>query len=175
MIVGNKVTLREKKQSDAWDDFTWETDSELAQLDAAHVLTSPFSQYLTDYADELRTPFTTSRRFAIDTLDGKHIGNCSYYHISEFRGEAELGIMIGNRDYWSKGYGADAVTALVNHIFRETNLKRVQLKTLESNNRAQECFKKCGFTQCGRLDNEGFNFLLMEISRKHWQARQTKK
>ncbi len=174
MITGSKVILREKGLSDARDDYAWETDAELAQLDAAYVLTIPFTQYLADYSDELRTPFPTSHRFAIDTLDGKHIGNCSYYHISETKGETELGIMIGERDYWNKGYGTDTVTTLVNHIFRGTKLKRIYLKTLESNDRAHKCFQKCGFVWCGRLLNDGFNFMLMEISRKQWQAKQNK-
>ena len=169
MIIGSKVILREKRLADAWNDYTWETDPELAQLDAAPPLTMTFSQYLSDYANELRSSFITSHRFAVDTLDGKHIGNCSYYNISETKGEAELGIMIGNRDYWNKGWGSGAVTTLVNHIFHETNLNRIYLKTLESNRRAQECFRKCGFTPYGHLDKDGFSFVLMEIYRKQRQ------
>ncbi|MBI4267241.1 MAG: GNAT family N-acetyltransferase, partial [Chloroflexi bacterium] len=90
---------------------------------------------------------------------------------NESRGEAELGIMIGDRDYWNNGYGTDIVNTLSDHAFRKTNLKRIYLKTLEENSRAQRCFQKCGFVPCGRLVNDGFNFMLMEISRKQWQAR----
>lgn len=171
MITGNKIIIREKKLSDARDDYTWETDPQLADLDAVHALTIPFPHYLADYSNELHTPLLTSRYFAIDTLDGKHIGNCSYYHTDESNGETELGIMIGNRDYWNKGYGEDTVTTLVAYIFRTTNLKRIYLKTLESNSRAQKCFQKCGFVWCGRLLNDGFNFVLMETFRKQWQAK----
>jgi|TARA_B100000315_G_scaffold209818_1_gene205773 RimJ/RimL family protein N-acetyltransferase len=171
-ITGNKVILREKRLSDAWNDYTWETNSDLAQLDAVHVLTIPFSRYLTDYSEELRAPFLNSHRFAIDTRDGKHIGNCSYYHISEIKSETELGIMIGDRNYWNKGYGEDTVTTMVDYIFRETKLKRIYLKTLESNNRAQKCFQKCGFVWYEKLLNDGFNFILMETSRKHWLTKQ---
>lgn len=168
MITGSKVVIREKKLSDARDDYNWETDPQLADLDAVHALTIPFHRYLADYSDELRHRPRTSRYFAVDTLDGKHIGNCSYYHIDETKDEAELGIMIGDRNYWNKGYGEDTVTTLVDHIFRATNLKRVYLKTLESNSRAQKCFEKCGFVWCGRLLNDGFNFVLMETSRRRW-------
>lgn len=169
MIAGKKVILREKILADAWDDYNWETDAELAQLDASPVVALTFSQYLTDYAGELCNPLSASYRFAVDTLDGKHIGNCSYYNLSETKAETELGIMIGDRNYWNKGYGTDAVTALLNHIFSQTNLKRIYLKTLESNSRAQKCFQKCGFIPCGHLVNDGFSFALMEINRKQWQ------
>ncbi len=169
MIISNKIILREKTLAGAWNDYTWETDPELAQLDAASTVTTTFSQYLSDYANELCNPIPTSHRFAVDTLDGKHIGNCSYYNVSKIRGEAELGIMIGNRNYWNKGYGTDAVITLVNYIFSQTSLNRVYLKTLESNIRAQKCFPKCGFTPYGHLVKDGFSFVLMEIYRNQWQ------
>ena len=172
MIIGSKVKLRDKNLGDALNDYTWRTDPELAWLDGAPLLTTTFSRYLADYASELRYPSLTRHRFAVETLDGKHIGNCSYYNIDETKGEAELGIMIGNRDYWDKGYGADTVTTLVNYIFQQTRLRRIYLKTLDSNSRAQKCFKKCGFTPCGHLVRDGFSFTLMEISRKQWQERQ---
>ncbi|MDO8578426.1 MAG: GNAT family N-acetyltransferase [Dehalococcoidales bacterium] len=170
LFTGNKVIIRTKKLSDAEDDYTWESDRELAELDAVYALTIPFSRYLSEYSSELRRPYVNSRYFGVDTLDGKHIGNCSYYHFDEAKGETELGIMIGNRDYWDKGYGKDTVTALVDYIFRATEINRIYLKTLEANYRAQKCFEKSGFVWCGRLLNTGTNFMLMEMSRKQWQT-----
>jgi len=174
MLIGNKVILRDKRLSDTRDDYTWKADPELARLDATPRLDVSFSQYLLDYASELYCSFLIRRQFAIDTLDGKHIGNCVYYGIDEAKGEAELGIMIGNRDYWNEGYGCDAVATLLNYIFRETNLKRLYLKSLDSNLRAQKCFQKCGFTPCGHLNKDGYSFMLMDIYRTQWQERQDK-
>ncbi len=174
MIIGSKIRLREKRLTDAWDDYTWEVDPELAQLDAAPVETTTFSRYLPDYTNELCTPLSTSHQFAVETLDGKHIGNCSYYHISEIKGETELGIMIGDRTYWNNGYGTDTVTTLLNYIFRKTKLNRIYLRTLESNSRAQKCFQKCGFTPYRHSAKDRFSFIFMEIHRKQWQERQTK-
>ncbi len=173
MIISSKIVLREKSLADARSDYRWETDPELAQLDATPPVTTTFSRYLADYTDELCNPLLISQRFAIDTLDGKHIGNCSYYNISETKGEAELGIMIGNRDYWDKGYGTDAVTTMVDYIFCQTNLKRIYLKTLESNTRAQKCFQKCGFTPSEQLVKAKLKFTLMEIHRDQWLEQQT--
>ncbi len=174
IIIGSKIRLRDKKLADAENDYTWRKDPELAQLDAAPPLAISFSRYLSDYTDELHYPFLTSRWFAVETLDGKHIGNCSYYNINRTKGEAELGIMIGDRDYWDKGYGADTITTLVSHIFQHKNFERVYLKTLDSNARAQECFRQCGFTPYGHMNKDGYRFLLMELHRSRWQSRQTK-
>lgn len=169
MITKKRIVIRPKSSSDAWDDYSWETDPELAELDAAPVVRMAYSQYLMDYDVEVRRSSPTSRLFAVDTLDGEHIGNCSYYNLDEDNCEVELGIMIGNRDYWDRGYGTEAVITLVNHIFGNLKVNRIHLKTLESNHRAQKCFQKCGFIVCGQLTKYEYQFLRMEIHRDHWQ------
>ena len=174
MIYGSKIVLREKKLTDARDDYAWRIDPELAYLDAARPLTTSFPEYLSDYNSQLHYLLPARHEFAIDILDGKHIGNCVYYGVSEAKGETELGIMIGDRDCWDKGYGTDAVITLVDYIFNQTAIKRIHLKTLDSNNRAQKCFQKCGFTPCGRRVKDRFNFVLMEMYREQWKKQQAK-
>jgi RimJ/RimL family protein N-acetyltransferase len=171
MISGNKIRLRGKRFSDTANDYAWQTDPELARLDAVQPLVTSFSKFLESYARELHYGPATRYPFAIETLSGKHIGNCVYYGVDEAKGEAELGIMIGNRAYWDKGYGTDAVATLVGYIFRETELKRIYLKTLVDNYRAQKCFERCGFSQYGKMARDGNNFLLMEIHRKQWRQK----
>ena len=172
MIISGKVRLREKKTSDAPNDYSWRVDPELAELDAVPPLNISFTDYLQNYAFELKQPAATRRVFAIETLDGRHIGNGVYYNIDKLKSEAELGIMIGDRDYWNKNYGTSAVNALVEHIFCKTNFKRIYLKTLKSNFRAQACFLKCGFLPYEHSIREGFQFVLMELYRTSWAASQ---
>jgi RimJ/RimL family protein N-acetyltransferase len=172
MITGRKVILREKRLADVRDDYTWHSDPELASLDATPPLPAIFSRYLLDYTTEMHYPSPCKQQFAVETPEGKHIGNCGYYNISETEGEAELGIMIGNRDYWDKGYGTDTINTLISHIFHQTGLNRIYLKTLKSNARAQKCFKKCGFSPCGNLDKDGYSFVLMELHRRQWEKAQ---
>jgi len=169
MITGTKIKLRNKRLADAPNDYAWRIDPELAELDASPLLTIAFTEYLADHACELRYPSPHRHSFAIETLGGKHIGNCVYYNIDDDKGEAEFGIMIGNRNYWDKGYGTDAVTTLLNYIFRQTKLNRIHLKTLDSNPRAHRCFEKCGFVPCGKLTENGYNFTLMDIHRRRWE------
>jgi RimJ/RimL family protein N-acetyltransferase len=163
MIKGSKIVLRGKRLEDARKDYAWKTDAELARLDATIPLDMPFSHYLVSYAEELRYGNMGGRRYAIETLEGKHIGNCSYYNLDQDEKETELGILIGDRAYWNKGYGTDAVTTLVTQVFKETNIERIYLHTLEGNIRAQRCFQKCGFAPSGRVTRGGHNFILMEL------------
>ncbi len=170
MPTQSKVRLRAKMLIDAPNDYAWRTDTELALLDAATVLDMDFHTYLESYAWELCHPSPKRRGFAIDTTEGRHIGNCVYYNIDKFRGEAELGIMLGDRLYWEKGYGTTAMKALIRHIFQRTKLTRLYLKTLESNKRAQRCFMKCGLKAYGRRSKNDYDFILMEINRDAWLA-----
>ena len=78
--------------------------------------------------------------------------------------------MIGDRDYWSDGYGYDAVTTLLDHMFNVRNLKRVYLHTLEWNNRAQKSFSKSGFNPVRPVRRMAHDFILMEVLREDWFA-----
>jgi RimJ/RimL family protein N-acetyltransferase len=169
MIDGTKVRIRDKKLEDAGNDFKWQSDPELSDLDAVSPLDIPFDVYLEEYREQLRGSSPTRQNYAIETIDGKHIGNCVYYNIDRIRHQAEVGIMIGDRDYWDRGYGTDAMAALVDFVFNNSNFKRLYLKTLVKNIRAQHSFQKCGFAPCGHLERDGYNFLLMELPRIRWE------
>lgn len=165
MPAGDKVLLREKRMSDVGDDYAWRADTELCGYDAAPPLGLTPEEYQFYYAGELRSGNRLKRWFAIDTLDGKHIGNCMYYEMDEGNRQVKVGIMIGDRRYWSQGYGTDAINTLVEHLFNETRVERVFLDTLTWNHRAQKCFQKCGFVPCGRASRKGNDFLIMELKR----------
>jgi len=163
--LGQKVILRSKRLADAANDYLWETDSEMMSLDAAEAIKISFSEFLVSYAEEVNNQSKRHRRFAIETISGRHIGNCSYYNVDNLRKETDLGILIGDREYWEKGYGSDALATLVRHIFDDVGLKRIRLLTLSSNIRAQRCFEKCGFFSCGRIVKKGDEFIVMELYR----------
>jgi RimJ/RimL family protein N-acetyltransferase len=168
MVNGKRIKIRHKRLSDAKEDFAWQTDSELAKLDAAVTLNMNYQQYLSEYTFELCYPSPNRHEFAIETLDGKHIGNCVYYNVNTAESKAEMGIMIGNRDFWNQAYGTEAVMAFLDHIFNRTALQRVYLSTLDWNVRAQKCFKKCGFVELGQLVRDKQTFLLMAVHRAEW-------
>jgi RimJ/RimL family protein N-acetyltransferase len=160
---GSLVVLREKRISDARDDYGWRTDVELASFDAARPFAASFDDYLALYRDELTYPSPYRRTLAVEDYDGRHIGNVMYYNIDAVRREAEIGITIGERALWGQGYGTDTVRTLVRHILRTTGFRRVYLKTLDWNARAQRAFEKAGFRVSGRSRRAGNVFVVMEF------------
>jgi RimJ/RimL family protein N-acetyltransferase len=170
-LRGDKVILRNKREEDAEQDYIWRSDPELARLDAAYPLSMSFDRYLKIFRDQLRYPTPGSHHFSTETLDGKFIGNCMYYDLDSVNKQAELGIVIGDRDYWSNSYGYDAVTTLLDYMFTDKGLKRVYLHTLEWNKRAQRCFEKSGFVPVKTVRRMSQDFIFMEVLREDWFAK----
>ena len=169
-LRGGRIILRDKRPTDAENDYRWRSDPELARLDAAIPLTMSFERYLKLFEDQMKYPTPGSHHYSIETLDGRFIGNCMYYDLDTVNREAELGIVIGDRDYWSDGYGYDAVTTLLHHMFTIRNLKRVYLHTLEWNDRAQKSFSKSGFNAVRPVRRMAHDFILMDVLRDDWFA-----
>ncbi len=167
-LIGEKVVLREKKLNDAAEDYVWRRDTELSQLDATRPISMSFSDYHQYTREELKYDSYYSVRLAVETLDGIHIGNCMYYDINDRRKEAEFGIMIGNRDYWGRGYGSDAVKTLINYVFSSTHLTKIYLHTLEENHRARRSFTKSGLSEIRKVKRSGKDFIRMEIIKDDW-------
>ena len=164
-LTGRKVRLRPRRLEDAADQYRWRRDEELCRLDASIPTSFAFAEFLDRYSVELEYPGLTCT-MAIDTLDGKHIGECSLFNFDFLNNTAEFGILIGEQDFWGRGYGTDAVTVLLQDIFATSDLNRLLLRTLDWNTRAQKCFEKCGFTASGSVVNGDYCFIVMEIARQ---------
>lgn len=170
MLVGTKVRLRPKRAEDALNDYQWRRDPELAELDASVPLDESFEDYQRGYLWELEHPGRHRRRFAIETLEGRHIGNIAYFDVNETTAEAQLGIMIGDRDYWAKGYGTEAIGLALDNVLSERNVESVYLRTLDWNKRAQTSFANCGFVPVGRLVEGPYDFILMRVTKQQWEG-----
>ena len=168
---GELVRIRHKRLADAQLDWIWRTDGELAELDAATVSSLSFEQYRNQYEWQLKRTSIYRSTFAVETVaEGRHIGNVMYYNTDQIRRQTELGVIIGDREYWGAGYGREAVALLLDHIFTHTSLTRVYLHTLDWNVRAQRAFHAVGFRDCGRVRRGRYRFHQMQVLREwRWQ------
>lgn len=167
-VIGDLVRIREKRVEDIPDEYSWRVDDELSRLDATRPLSMEYDDFFRYTKEELKFPSYRSKRLAVDTLDGVHIGNVMYYDVNTGNQEAELGIMIGNKEYWGRGYGTDIVKTLLRHMFNEVGIGRVYLHTLAWNYRAQASFGKAGFNEVRSVRRGGQDFLLMEVIKTDW-------
>ena len=89
-------------------------------------------------------------RFMIEAAGGRLIGEIRLREIHPC-GRAELAILIGEKDQWSRGYGGDAIRTLLRLAFGELQLRRVTLITDADNTRGIRCYERCGFRHEGVL------------------------
>jgi len=169
ITTGTLIRLREKHIDDAPRDYEWRKDPELAEYDAARPMTMPYRNFLATMTDDLSYPSSYRRTFAIeDIATGRHIGNVMYYGYDPMLQEAELGITIGDREYWSRGFGTDTVRTMLQYLFDERGLRRVYLHTLSWNYRAQTAFGRAGFLRTRHVRRDGYDFEQMECLRSSW-------
>lgn len=77
--------------------------------------------------------------------DGELIGMVSCYNIDRKAHTGEIGIYLGEKDYWGQGYGTDALMTFVRHLFTDLDFDWVYLHTYQSNLRAQRSYMRVGF------------------------------
>ena len=105
----------------------------------------------------------------IDISNDQIIGNIELSKINYVDRSAVLGIMIGEKENRSKGYGTEAIGLLLDFAFNYLNLNSVSLSLLEVNERAKRCYEKVGFKEFGRkrkckfLNGKYYDAIYMDI------------
>jgi len=165
VLTGDKVLLRPRRLDDAAAEYRWRVDEELCRLDATEPLIRNYEEFRLRYSAELEFPGLTYT-LAIDTLDRIHIGCCSLFNFNLAENAAEIGIMIGERRYWDRGYGEDTLNTFMRDIFKSSGMRSLILRTLDWNLRARACFEKCGFVPRGDILRGGHRFIIMQAERE---------
>ena len=86
--------------------------------------------------------------YAIE-VGGNHIGNVGLHGIDRANRKANLGIVIGEKDYWSKGLGTVAMRTVLRYAFEQLRLHKVNLDVIDYNERAIHVYERCGFVKEG--------------------------
>ena len=89
----------------------------------------------------------------LEKQTGAFIGTIEFMDIAD--GVAELGIAI-TAAMQDKGYGTEAVTAMVDYGMGTLGLRRIFLKVFPDNARAIHVYEKCGFREYDRTEDDVF-------------------
>jgi len=143
-ISGGKVILRPLERQDLGRSLQWLTDPLVNKYLSQNFrdLTWEQEEKWFDYIQDSHRDMV----FAILDREAElHIGNCALHKIDTIKGRCELGIVIGEKEYWDKGYGTDSVKALVGFALADLELSRIKLNVYTYNHRAIKAYSKCGF------------------------------
>lgn len=115
--------------------------------------------------------------FAIETLDGKHIGFSGIFDIHWRHGTANTGTMIGDKSEWGRGFGTDAARARNAYAFHDLGLRMLYSSVFVGNERSLRMLTKAGYRECGRYPQKVWkrgayvDEILMYLDRETWLAR----
>lgn len=154
MLIGKQVQLREYRSTDAEKAQNYLNDFEVTRLLTPGI---PFPYTLEDEKQWVssQSAMKDLYNFAIETLeDGRYIGGCGINHLDWKNSIATVGIFIGDKSLWGKGYGTDAMKLLISFIFEQMNINKIKLNVYAFNERAVKCYEKCGFVKEGTLRQE---------------------
>jgi RimJ/RimL family protein N-acetyltransferase len=89
--------------------------------------------------------------FDIHEVNGMRlVGDCSLFDIDHAAGTAELGLIIGEKDSWNRGYAMETIALLARYAFNLLELSNVILHVYDFNERAIAAYRKAGFREAGR-------------------------
>jgi RimJ/RimL family protein N-acetyltransferase len=130
--------------------------------------------------------------FAIDLLEGDlregglregglregdtHVGTVGIHRATPENRSATLGVFIGAKEEWGKGYAFDAIRSALRFAFWEMNLRQVRLGVLDDNPRAIALYERLGFVHEGMERGEmwrrgrAIDHLRMSITREEFEA-----
>ena len=125
---------------------------------------------------------TSTYWFAVRALEGDRLlGDVELSVVDWGSRDAFVGIGIGEREFWGRGYGTDAMELILCYAFTELNLQRVSLTVFEFNQRAVRSYEKVGFRVEGRqrqgMQREGrrWDILFMGILHEEWMEKYGRK
>ena len=106
--------------------------------------------------------------------DDRIVGGIGLDAVYWTHGDAFVGIGLGQKEDWGKGYGTDAMRIILRYAFTELNLRRVSLDVFEYNPRGVRSYEKAGFVIEGRVrgavlrDGRRWDVIYMGILREEW-------
>lgn len=144
-----RVKLREIEKRDLTLINQWRNDPEvISYLGSNFIFIAPVIDEKW-YEGYLLNRDKAARLAIIDLATDLHIGNVNLTSIHPINRTAEFSIFLGNKDYFSKGYGLEATMMVLRHGFKDLNLNRIYLTVLHDNVRAINTYRKAGFVEEG--------------------------
>jgi len=166
------VKLRPIRITDAEACFRWISDPEVTRLLGLIRPVRSVEQERAWIASVLADR-EQQRVFIIADEHGRAIGTCGLRGIDRKEGTAFLGIMIGEKTLWDRGYGTSGTKALLEYAFGELGLGEVRLSCHADNQRALRCYEKVGFERGARGSKSGRprrREVWMAITRERWEG-----
>lgn len=175
MLKGQKTSIRPIEDDDIDVLYQWYNDQEVNLWS-----TGAWPLNTLQSKDQLAVRFLDGSpdtfRYAILDENDRPIGTVGFKEMNIPGRSATLFVVIGNKSYWGKGYGTDALITFSRFLFNQWNFHRISLDTWDGNIRAIKAYEKVGFKLEGRQREARFvsgnyhDAILMGLLREEFLA-----
>lgn len=171
---GKLVRLRPLDKERDIDKFMeWLNDPEVMQF--AGTITPVMRPWEEGWFDRIGNRPDDQMVFGIETLkEGKLIGNIGLHRIHPINRTANSGTIIGDKEYWGKGYGTDAKMLQLAFAFLSLNLRCVGASVIAFNERSHRYLMGCGYKEEGRKrewhyrNGKFYDEIILSVFREDW-------
>lgn len=176
-IFGQRVILREYRESDFEHIRTWVNDPEVVET-LSDIFLYPQAEKQTRKFMDMAMDSGWKGFVIAHKESGEYLGQIDFVKFDEKNGWGELGIVIGKKEEHGKGYGTEALKLVCDFAFNQLRLNRVELICWDFNAKGRRAYEKVGFVQEGvrrskRYRNGMFHDeICYGLLKKDWEARQ---
>lgn len=150
-LCGDRVEFTPLQMENIHTHFRWNNDPELNRLDSeVPYEKEAFGAFKDRFEHMCDDPSSSHRTFEIHALDEEALIGVAYAtHISLHSRHAKVGITIGDREYWGRGYGRASFRLLLAYCFDQLELHRVSAETFEYHTAWRDLVEGMGFQKEG--------------------------
>ena len=150
-LVGKKIYLRPLEAKDLTGPYMdWLNDYEVTHF----METGSFpitADSLQKYVQAVAQSSQNVMLAIVERRMDKHVGNIKLGSIHWIHRRADVGIMVGDKKSWGKGYGYEATALMLSYGFRRLNLHKITLGVFADHGPAVRAYKRLGFVVEGTL------------------------
>jgi RimJ/RimL family protein N-acetyltransferase len=175
-LLGTRCYLSPVRVEDAEKYFEWVNDLEVSVNLRTYSQQIPF-EIEKEYLEKFAKNQTNDYLFGIIAKDSDLlIGNCVLMNPDFINRNAELGIFVGDKNYWGKGIGTESIMLLLDFGFNVLNLHNIWLSFYDFNTKSKRIYEKCGFKTIGRrreakiIGNLKFDIVYMDILAEEYKS-----
>jgi diamine N-acetyltransferase len=176
VLYGKRIRLRSDERRDLPLFVEWLNDPEVRRY-LSMALPTSMAEEEQWFETMLKKP-KEEHPLAIEIKEGESwrlIGNCGFFDFDWRARKAEVGLFIGDKSCWNKGYGTEVMRLLLDHGFGTLNLNRIYLHVDVENLGGIKAYEKAGYVLESRLREEIYrdghyhDELLMSVLKSEWK------
>lgn len=156
-LIGKKVILKEFSKENLYDQkyYSWLRDLDVVKNLYRMEYLKPIEFKTIEQYVQTIWESENDCLFAIyDKTTQYFIGTHRLGHINWRSGVADIGLMIGDKEYWGRGFATEALELCIEYAFTTLSLRKLIGGTPSINSAMCRCFEKAGFTKEGTKRQE---------------------